>query len=150
MTRLRLNNESIKNLSKQDQIAVRKALKSDKKELKKIVKGLLHDLCLLRDGGKCLRCGNTEGLCASHIYPKGKYKKMEFVLENVLTFCYVCHIPWFHKNPIEAKNWLDENIDPDRMAKLKLMTQTINKKPIDFKMLKIYFEQEIKRLSNGN
>ena len=147
---MRLNKESIKNLSKQDQIAVRKALKDEKKELKKEVKGLVHDVCLLRDGGKCLRCGSTEGLCASHIYPKGKYKKMEFVLENVKTLCFACHIPWWHKNPIEAKEWLEENIDPERLGRLKLMTQYINKKPIDFKMIKIYLEQEIERMKKEN
>ena len=115
------------------------------KHEKSVMEKLLHEACVLRDEGKCRKCGKSNTLCASHIYPKGKYKRMRYLLDNVISLCYYCHIHWWHKNPIEAKEWADENIDTVIMCKLKLATQTIDKKPIDYKMLRVGLENEIKK-----
>lgn len=58
--------------------------------------------------GRCLRgpkgCGGL--LAASHIWPKGSHPLLELHPKNCLTLCYVHHIHWWHKNPVEAANWL--------------------------------------------
>ena len=54
--------------------------------MKKIHKNKLHKLgreyVLLRDK-VCLRCKKGGVLHASHIYPRGKYPRMQFLTENV-------------------------------------------------------------------
>ncbi len=110
---------------------------------------LLHDVCVLRDGGKCLRCGSEKRLCASHIYPKGKYKKMEYDIDNVKTLCYACHIPFWHRTPIEAHAWIRTVMPMERLERLALMTQYINKKPIDYSAIKLQLEQLKKGYENN-
>lgn len=120
-------------------------MKLTKHEIKTLRK-LLHAVCITRDGGKCLKCGSTEKLCASHIYPKGTYRKMEYDYDNAVTFCYRCHIYWWHKNPVEAVEWLEKNIDKSRLDRLKLRSQVIDKKPMDYKLIKIDLENKLKEL----
>ena len=68
------------------------------------LKKLLHQLVVVRDK-KCLKCGSKGILHASHIYPKGVYKDVEFDPDNLKALCYRCHLYWWHKNPIEASDW---------------------------------------------
>jgi len=123
-----------------------KLTKYEKGELKR----LLHEVCILRDGNKCLKCGSKERLATSHIYPKGRYRKLEFDYQNVITFCLKCHIYWWHKNPIVAWEWLQENIDKQRLDYLKMRTQFIDKKPIDYKLFKIELKEKLEELERKN
>ncbi len=43
------------------------------------LKKLLHQLVVVRDK-KCLHCGATKNLHASHIYPKGGYHRCNGIL----------------------------------------------------------------------
>lgn len=66
---------------------------------------LQAEVCHLRDQ-KCQRCGREEGkLDTSHIFPKGHYPSMQFLMENVKLLCYQCH-RWWHENPILATDWV--------------------------------------------
>lgn len=49
-------------------------------------------------------CGGI--LNASHIYPEGKYRSMRYDVDNMIGMCYKHHLHWWHKNPIEADNWV--------------------------------------------
>lgn len=113
--------------------------KTQKEDLEK----LLHQACVLRDGNKCLKCHKTKTLQASHIYPKGRYQKMRYVLDNVKTLCYACHMHFWHKNPIEANEWLRTVVSAERLEKLKLMSQYVDKTPFDYNLTKIFLEQKI-------
>lgn len=108
---------------------------------------LLREAALLRDGGSCLRCHKTTSLQLSHIYPKGRYKKLEFDLDNVKVLCSGCHLFWWHKNPVEAHEWLEKTIDSTRLNKLCLRSQYVDKQPLDSKMICLFLQQEIKSLS---
>ena len=88
----------------------------------------------------CLRCGKPDRLHASHIYPKGKYRKMQFDVENVKALCVGCHLYWWHKHPIEAKEWAIKVLGRKRLNKLKKQANTVNKIKLDFKQL----ENELK------
>lgn len=114
------------------------------KTQKKALYELLHKLVRLRDGEKCLKCLKTDRLQLSHIYPKGRYRLMEFVPENVKLLCVGCHLYWWHRNPIEAHEWLKIKLDQARLAKLKLMSQTYLG-PFDPKLQILYLKQEIKK-----
>lgn len=111
---------------------------------KKTLNALIHELLLLRDK-KCLRCGNPN-FQASHIYPKGRYKKLEFDPDNIKALCFSCHLGWWHKNPIEAHEWLNLILPKERLARLKLRSQTTGDGSRDFKVLKLVLENEIKQL----
>lgn len=104
---------------------------------------LLHQIIELRDRA-CLRCGKPN-FQMSHIYPKGRYGSMEFDPENIKALCVGCHLYWWHKNPIEAWEWLQIVIPKERLQRLKLASQ-ISKKGFDYKLQKLFLEQQIKLL----
>ncbi|MDI6808179.1 MAG: hypothetical protein QME66_04240 [Candidatus Eisenbacteria bacterium] len=101
---------------------------------------LLRKAVIRRDGEICQKCGKTQILHLSHIYPKGKYRRMEFELDNVKLLCAGCHIFWWHKNPIEAHEWLQTVVPKERLDKLRLQAQYIDKSPIDYAALELYLE----------
>jgi hypothetical protein len=112
--------------------------------------GLLHRLCRLRDGEKCLKCGKTENLQLSHIYPKGRYRKLEFDSDNVKLLCYACHFSFWHKNPVVAHDWLELAVDKKRLDRLKLRSQIAGQGMKDYKTLKLVLECEISSLERSN
>src|SRR3990167_2683787 len=64
-----------------------------------------------RDKFICQKCGKkVEGQNAhgSHILPEGAYPLMSAEPNNILCFCYHCHINWWHKSPLEATEWFNE------------------------------------------
>lgn len=119
------------------------------KEEKKILNALLHKLLRLRDTECCLRCSKTEALQLSHIYPKGRERKLEFDYDNVKLLCVGCHLFWWHKNPIEAWEWLKTVVSKDRLERLKRITQSRDKYSFDFKIIKMLLEQKIKEYARN-
>lgn len=80
-----------------------------------------------RDNYICQKCGKTvSGMNAhgSHIYNEGTYRSMSADVDNILTFCYYCHIYWWHKNPIEASEWFKKKF-PELYKVLRKRSQTI-------------------------
>jgi len=111
---------------------------------------LLREACFARDGFQCLWClserktqHNT--LAPSHIKPKGHYKKMRWILDNVITFCYNHHICVWHKSPTEANKWYENNIPRKRRDRLDLMAQSPIRSPLDFNLIRISLLEEIKK-----
>jgi len=115
--------------------------KNEKNQLSK----LLRELVLARDK-YCLRCGKTTALHTSHIYPRGKFPKMQFEPENVKALCVGCHLYWWHKHPIEAKEWAIKALGRARLNRLKKRSNTIDKSLWDFKEIKAKLEKEIKEI----
>lgn len=115
------------------------------KHQKKVLNALLHQLVRLRDGEWCLRCKKIECLQLSHIYPKGRYRRLEFEPDNVKLLDNGCHIFWWHKNPIEAKEWLKTVVSAKRLQRLKAMTLSRDMWHFDYQLTKLYLEQEIKK-----
>lgn len=112
--------------------------KTQKTKLNKLVR----EYVILRDK-MCLRCGKTKNLHASHIYPKGKYRKMQFDVDNVKALCLGCHLYWWHKSPIEAKEWAEKTLGKRRLSRLKKQANAINKNKLDYKQLKSELETKI-------
>ena len=116
--------------------------KSQKTKLNK----LLREYVLLRDK-YCLRCGKTSYLHTSHIYPRGKYVRMQFLTENVKVLCNGCHLYWWHKHPIEAKEWAEKTLGKDRLNKLKKLANSKDKLPMVYEDIKHELERKIMELS---
>jgi len=90
----------------------------------------------------CLKCGKYP-FQASHIYPKGRYKKLEFEPDNIKALCWNCHFNWWHKHPMDAHDWINE-LMPERMKRLKLMAQS-GAGSREYKLLKVYLTQILKQ-----
>ena len=116
--------------------------KSQKVKLNKLVR----EYVILRDK-ICLRCGKPNRLHASHIYPRGKYPKMQFDVNNVKALCLGCHLYWWHKHPIEAKEWAEKALGKRRLNKLKKKANIINKVKLNFEELKSELETKIGELN---
>tara|TARA_R110002012_G_scaffold321519_1_gene549643 strand:+ start:183 stop:539 length:357 start_codon:yes stop_codon:yes gene_type:complete len=113
-----------------------------KKHQKTKLSKLLRELVLRRDKC-CLRCGKTTALHTSHIYPRGKYPKMQFEPLNVKALCVGCHLYWWHKHPIEAKEWAEKALGRTRLMKLKRRANTIDKSLWDYEQIKQQLKEEI-------
>ena len=109
---------------------------------------LLRELVLIRDK-RCLRCGKESILHTSHIYPRGKYPRMQFLPENVKALCTGCHLYWWHKHPIEAREWAIKALGRPRLNKLKKIANTIKYGSYDYKEIKQELETKIKEIKNG-
>ena len=116
------------------------------KQQKSTLNKLVREYVILRDK-RCLRCGKDKNLHASHIYPKGKYRKMQFNINNVKALCLGCHLYWWHKSPIEAKEWAEKTLGKRRLNKLKKQANTINKNKLDYKQIKSELETKIGELN---
>ena len=117
--------------------------KSQKAALNK----LLREYVSLRDGESCLRCKKTERLQISHVYPRGRYKRMTFEPDNIKLLCYACHLTWWHKAPVEAHEWLQTVLTPQRLNRLKLMSNDNSPNRLDYKLHKLWLEKTISRLA---
>src|SRR3990167_7762513 len=96
---------------------------------------------LKRDKNKCLHCGSIKNLQLSHIYPKGEYHNLEFEFDNVKILCKRCHLFWWHKNPVEAVEWLEKIIEKKRLDRLKLLKDYHGKgTSIDYSLYFLFFE----------
>ncbi len=118
--------------------------KAQKTKLNKLVR----EYVVLRDK-VCLRCGKSDRLHASHIYPRGKFRKMQFNVDNVKALCLGCHLYWWHKHPIEAKEWAEKTLGKARLNRLKKEANTINKNKLDFKQLESELKSKIGELNEG-
>ncbi|WP_273071919.1 recombination protein NinG [Marinobacter sp.] len=116
--------------------------KAQKTKLNKLVR----EYVVLRDK-VCLRCGKSDRLHASHIYPKGKFRKMQFNVDNVKALCLGCHLYWWHKHPIEAKEWAEKTLGKARLNRLKKEANSINKNKLDFKELETELKNKIGEIS---
>ena len=120
--------------------------------MKKIHKNKLHKLVreyvLLRDK-VCLRCKKGGVLHASHIYPRGKYPRMQFLTENVKLLCTGCHLYWWHKHPIEAMEWAIKELGRKRLNKLKKISNTIKYVNYNYVDIKHELQMKIMEISNG-
>ena len=114
---------------------------------KKKLHSLVRQIVIARDK-VCLRCKKSTNLHASHIYPRGKYPKMQFDPLNVKALCLGCHLYWWHKHPIEAKEWAQKTLGGRRLNKLKKQANTINKSLWDFKEIKKQLEKELEQYDN--
>lgn len=115
--------------------------KIERKELN----SLIREILVLRDK-KCLRCGTTEKLQGSHIWPKGHYRKLEFDSDNIIFLCYRCHFYFWHKSPLAAAEWIKTVIPLERYNRLKLRAYVTGEGSRDYKLIKLVLQDELNKL----
>lgn len=108
----------------------RKRMRSSKKTIsrRKLVlelDKLTRETVLERDCNSCVRCGNTEYLTVSHVYPKGTFGNLRWELDNLKILCLSCHRVW-HMNPVEMADWWRKKY-PERYERLSLARHTAPK-----------------------
>tara|TARA_R100000664_G_scaffold12249_1_gene19721 strand:- start:6890 stop:7114 length:225 start_codon:yes stop_codon:yes gene_type:complete len=74
---------------------------------------------------------------------------MQFDTDNVKVLCLGCHLYWWHKHPIEAKEWAEKTLGSERLERLKKQANTINKSLWIYEDIKHELEQKIMELENG-
>ena len=74
---------------------------------------------------------------------------MQFLPENVKAICTGCHLYWWHKHPIEAKEWAEKTLGKRRLNKLKKISNTIKYGSYNYKEIKEELESKIKEIKNG-
>lgn len=113
---------------------------------------LVTRIMLAQEGDRCVGpatrgftgdCGR-QPVYTSHIYPKGPHPAMRHVVLNVCPLCYYHHMKWWHLHPIAAHEWATQRLGAGRMARLRLMSLTLNH--VDKKAEEIMLRQEAKRL----
>ena len=72
--------------------------------LKKQCDELFSKIIRLRDK-KCLKCGTNKNLQVAHLISR-KNLAHRWDENSAITLCYACHLYWYHKEPIEAAEWL--------------------------------------------
>lgn len=114
------------------------SLGKQKKKLLEIAKAYVRqrDGRCMMEGANGRACGGA--LQASHIFPEGIYHSMKFDPENIIAACYGHHIGWWHKNPLEAHNWLQKHIGQARYEYLFKLRDAYKEKQ--------WFEAEVKEL----
>jgi hypothetical protein len=113
--------------------------KTEKRKLNQKLDLFVKAVMIEMHGDRCLRCGSGYKVAASHILPKGKYPRLRFEALNVIPLCFGCHLHWWHKNPIEARDWLDKKF-PGRIEQLQIIAATARR--VDAKELLIALESE--------
>lgn len=123
-----------------------------RKELKKELKDLSRQIVRLRDDDTCQICGKKvygSNSQPCHVYPKGKYRRLEFDLINLFLGCMHCHFHFWHAHPIKAYEWFTEKF-PSRMIYLAAKSNLVKGSIKDSELIewKEQLEQKLKELQN--
>ena len=118
--------------------------KPTRKEWVKKLDDLARKVCYARDKHQSVKSGRTENLNVSHCFPKGRYTRMRWELDNLLTLTWDEHLEWWHKNPIEAGIWFKEKY-PDRYAYLRRRSQIREGGSIDYRAIELYLLSQLKK-----
>lgn len=81
---------------------------------------------IIRERGRCERCGKTEKLQCSHIYSRSLLS-VRWDIDNAFCLCAGCHLYWWHKNPIEAAEFTKEKLGVEKYNLLRKKSVTIKK-----------------------
>ena len=73
---------------------------------------------LIRDNYECQKCKGTKTLQMSHVYTKKAHPELRHNPDNVKILCHRCHFYWWHREPMDARDWFKAKF-PDRYKRLR-------------------------------
>lgn len=77
---------------------------------------LVKQIVSIRDNDECQKCGERvygSNRQRSHVIPVSAGNKLAFDPINLKVLCMYHHMHWWHKNPLEAREWFAEKF-PER------------------------------------
>lgn len=98
---------------------------SERAKLKKKLDVAAKTAAKVRDNYTCQKCGRTDNIHGSHVYPVSSGDLLRWDIMNIKALCFHCHMSWWHKNPLEAAEWFNDTF-PDRAAYLQSKIDTYN------------------------
>lgn len=118
----------------------------DRKKIEKRLDVLFSKIIRLRDK-RCVRCGKDRNLQTSHIFSRSN-KSVRWDLHNAVLLDSGCHIFWWHKNPIEATEFIQRYLGKEKYAALKIKAGfVIHRSKSDFLFLEEELKEKLKELS---
>jgi len=108
----------------------KRKITSYRTELKKLVATYVKN----RDGWVCQRCKKeltSYDAHASHVIPTSQSEYLRYNALNIKTLCMRCHLFWWHKDPLGAKDWFEDNF-PIRYAFLVANRYKLQKPSPDY------------------
>ena|SRR3990167_5124624 len=90
---------------------------------KKIADSLFSKI--IRNVGKCYKCGNTYNLQCAHIFSR-TYYTIRWNELNAVCLCSGCHV-FFTYHPIEWENFIKSKVGEERYNWLRVEAQTYKK-----------------------
>src|SRR3990172_6983358 len=84
---------------------------------------------LIRERDKVCQVGARFGGCGgvlqcSHIHSVGAYKNLQFHPTNAVGMCWRHHFFFWHKNPVDAFQWVREYLGDERWKDLEVLRRT--------------------------
>jgi 5-methylcytosine-specific restriction endonuclease McrA len=117
-------------------------------KIKKQCDKLVKEIVSIRDKDICQKCGERvygSNRQRSHVIPVSAGNKLSFDPINLKVLCMHCHLYWWHKNPLEAREWFKEKF-PTRYEYLMFHKGIKQMKMYDWVELKQKLEAELELL----
>jgi hypothetical protein len=103
------------------------AVPKKKKKVKKITVSKAQEAfnaSIRRRDGRCVTCGTTQNLQASHVFAVGGNGGLRFHPKNVHAQCAKCHLEWHNRNHVPYHNYCSDFLD--ELYALRSMTVKYN------------------------
>lgn len=71
---------------------------------------------IIRYNKRCLRCGSSQNMQASHIIPR-RFSATRTRIDNLQPLCAKCHA-WFTARPVEFGKWVFQSIGEEKYNEL--------------------------------
>ena len=117
---------------------------TNKKPNKKQLDDLAREVIRLRDK-VCRKCGSTSYLQVAHVISRSNHA-IRWDLDNLFLLCAGCHTmrrDSAHHDPLGFAEWVKEQLGQEKYEALRMRA---NCQKIDKSAVKLYLEQELRRL----
>lgn len=116
--------------------------KAERRTTVKELDALCRRVVFARDGGKCRRCG-APAIDWSHVVTRATHAT-RWDLDGSFASCKGCHVFWWHKHPLEAVAWWEEQIGSRAYNALKYRAARPSK--VNTIAVRAYLIEEAKKL----
>jgi len=89
---------------------------------------------LIREHGRCEKCGKSEGLQCAHIIGR-RNMMLRWDPMNALCFCVGCHLYWQHKEPLQFTDWFRERHEERYNYLMMKKNKIIKRSKYDYEVL---------------
>lgn len=95
-----------------------------------------------------MRCGSLDNLQCSHVASR-KNNAGRWDEHNALTLCVGCHLYWWHKEPVEASEWIKQRFPAFYERSLQVKQEIFKPSLEELLLLRNHWKNEVERLAPG-